>query len=102
MKRLILVFCTDGAVGKAAAKMLRNEDTTAQLRDAATFDGVIEPCDGVAIMPDVAKWPRDRIEAAYAGFVVRETTIPFEVAEGETASVVPPRRKPGRPRKDEA
>lgn len=98
MKRLILVFCTDGAVGKAAAKMLRNEDTTAQLRDAATFDGVIEPCDGVAIMPDVAKWPRDRIEAAYDGFVVTLPGEPISVAS-IVSDLVTGRRKPGRPRK---
>ncbi|MCW2228099.1 hypothetical protein [Bradyrhizobium elkanii] len=92
MKRLILVFCTDGNAGKAAAKTLRNDETTAQLRDAATFDGVIEQCDGVLIMPDVAKWPRDRIEAAYPNHVIGHE-VPEEAM---------PKRKPGRPRKDAA
>lgn len=91
MKRLILVFCTDGDAGKALAKTLRGDDTTAQLRDAATFDGIVEHCDGVIIMPDVAAWPRDRISAVYDGFVMREPEKP--------AVVVEIKRKPGRPRK---
>jgi hypothetical protein len=97
MKRLILVFCTDGNAGKALAETLRNDDTTAQLRDAATFDGVIEHCDNVIIMPDVARWPRERIEATYAGFVM-ETRPEPPLAQESPLSLTPERRKPGRPR----
>jgi hypothetical protein len=102
MKRLILLFCMDGDAGKAMAKTLRNTETTAQLRDAATFDGGIEHCDGVVIMPDVAKSPRDRIEATYAGFVLDSLPAPVAPAKGEVVTVTPFKRKPGRPRKNAA
>lgn len=102
MKRLVLIFCMDGNAGKALAETIRNDDTTAQLRSA---DGVdlhfrIEDCDSVVIMPDVPGWKRRVLQKVYDGFVLPDSgpisrPTAFSLSE-------PPKRGPGRPRKDAA
>lgn len=89
MKRLILIFCADGNAGKALAETLRDDITTTQLRDAETFNGVIEHCDNVVIMPDVSDRARERIYGTYDGFILELNT---ELDE-------PAKPKRGRPRK---
>lgn len=72
MKRLVLIFCADGEAGKVLAETLRNDTTTAQLRDAGGVDlhFHIEHCDNVVIMPGVVRWKREILQRVYEGFVL--------------------------------
>lgn len=116
MKRLILIFCADGEAGKALAQTLRNDDTTAQLRDSGGVElrFQIEHCDGVIIMPDVARWKRNILDRVYEGFVMKPPAEPEQDGRAPTGrsiggdpafpafeasnSASPPRPR-GRPRK---
>lgn len=71
MKTTTLIYCGhDGDAGKALASKLRTDGARAMLRDAATFNRDLEPCECVVIMPDVSNFHADRLRAAYVGKVL--------------------------------
>lgn len=96
MKPITLIYCgSDGAAAKAFAASARNGERTILLRDAYSFDGVPEKNADVVVMPDVPRWHRDRIIAAYG------MALPPDAAPGISAAEIaaPVKRRRGRPKK---
>lgn len=66
MKKTTLIYCgPDTHAGVDLAKSMRGPEHLVFLRDAGTFDGKAERCDGIHIMPDVAHARALALENAY-------------------------------------
>lgn len=61
----IFFYATEGKEAAALAYAERKEFRAGYSRDATTFDGEMEPCTRVIIMPSVNKFHRANITAAY-------------------------------------
>ncbi len=100
MKSITLIFYAEaGDVAKQHAVKLRAEGNTAQLRQTVAFDGEVEPCDRVVVLPGVSDFDRDRIHAAYGDKVqaVAEKAKPkLSLPPAPAAPLAPPPTVKGR------
>jgi len=90
MKSVIRIYSgEDGTAGRAVAAKLRARDATVSQHSAFEFVEAA-PCDRVIIMPDVPKWLRQRLAAAYGGKVEAERAeVPAVKVEAPAPALEP-------------
>lgn len=95
MKKITVFYYGEGEgeEAKRLAAVAREGQNIARTMDAAVFDGLLERCSEVVILPGVAGHQRRKIEAAY-GLTAKPEEEPSEQPQADE-----PRRGPGRPRK---
>jgi hypothetical protein len=67
----IVFYATDGAAAKLRAReIFANKPNLSRLYEVSAWDGRLDQCDAVEIMPDVPGWQRKRIVEVYGDKVV--------------------------------